>query len=51
MYKKAQIKPFPIDDHSYGTDYSIGFDKAIHSGFFDLSIEQFMIIQQALLSS
>lgn len=51
MCAKVQIKPVTIDDDSYGTDYSTGIDKALRSGFFDLSIEQFMAIQQVLLTS
>ena len=49
MCGEVQIKPVTIDDDIYSTGYSSGFDEAINTGFFDLSIEQFMTIQQALL--
>ena len=49
MCAKVQIKPITIDHDIYGTDHSAIFDKAINTGFFCLSIEQFMTIQQALL--
>lgn len=49
MYEDVQIKPVTMEHDIYDTDYSTGFDKAMNTGLFDLSIEQFMAIQQALL--
>ncbi len=49
MHEKVQIKPVTINHDFCGTDYNASFDKEINAGFFDLSIEQFMEIQQALL--
>ena len=49
MCAEVQIKPVPIVHDSYGADYSIGVDKAINTGFFNLSIEHFMQTQEALL--
>ena len=49
MDEEVQIKPVPIAHDSCGADYSTDFDGKIDTGFFYLSIEHFMEIQEALL--